>query len=254
MTPFVHVIFVAVGLLAGILLAQEGGFRAGRRARAMGHGGAADPQIGTIQGAVLGLLGLLLAFSFAAAGSRFFERQDLIVSEANAIGTSYLRAELLDEPQRTELRSALKAYAEHRVSISKKLSDGWQAAYLTEVEHLHERIWRAAKQGVDRRSELALAVLNPINELIDLHSLRVHAARKHIPQLVLWLLVACSLLAAAAIGYGCGMEGHRRWALTMTLTLLVWAALWVTIDLDHPRAGLLQLDDSALLELKLERP
>src|SRR5689334_2396428 len=108
-----HDLIIAMGVLATLLIALEVGFRAGRRSAA-----EADPralgQIGAVQGAMLGLLGLLLAFSFAAAAARFFERQDLIVSEANAIGTSYLRADLLEEPHRSALQTALQQYTTHR--------------------------------------------------------------------------------------------------------------------------------------------
>src|SRR6185295_5604091 len=94
--------------------------------------------------------------------------------------------------------------------------------------------------------------LNPVNEVMDLHSLRVNAALKRLPTLVLGLLVACSMVAVVVIGYGCGMDGRHRWFLTLSLALLITSALWITIDLDQPRRGLLQLDDSPLRALKLE--
>jgi len=242
---------IALGLLAVMLLALEVGYRAGRRAgrdEAAGVGG----QVGAIQGAVLGLLGLLLAFSFAAAGSRFLERQELIAQEANALGTSSMRANLLDEPQRSDLLEALSAYAAHRLQATASLRHGLDPAVSAEVERLHDRIWRAASQGVARRPEYALAVLNPVNEVVDLHSLRAYAGLKRLPALVLGLLIACSLVAVAVIGYGCGMDGLRRRFLTWSLVLLISSALWITIDLDQPRRGLLQLDDSPLRALKFE--
>src|SRR5690349_19761567 len=97
---------VLVGLVLVLLASLELGFRAGRRPR--DQDARAAGQVGVIQGAMLGLLGLLLAFSFAAAGSRFLERQSYIVAEANAIGTAHLRADVLREPHRAELRTALK--------------------------------------------------------------------------------------------------------------------------------------------------
>jgi hypothetical protein len=95
--PVIQDVSVAVGILLVLFASLEAGFRFGR---ARGSDAGASAQIGTVQGALLGLLGLLLGFSFAAAGARFIERQDLIVSEANAIGTAYLRADLLEEPFR----------------------------------------------------------------------------------------------------------------------------------------------------------
>lgn len=117
MIPIIQDISIAAGLLLLLLVALEAGFRIGRRATG-GADASLSSQVGAIQGALLGLLGLLLAFSFAAAGARFLERQDLIVQEANAIGTAYLRADLLDEPHRSELRAALRRYTENRIEIS----------------------------------------------------------------------------------------------------------------------------------------
>jgi hypothetical protein len=241
------------GLLVAMVAALEFGFRIGRRIAGATHDDASS-QVGSIQAAVLGLLGLLLAFSFAAAGTRFLERQDLIVQEANAIGTAYLRAELLDEPMRSELRAALKEYTARRIEVSRTLRRGLDPSALVEFERMHARMWRAARDGVVARRELAVALLEPVNEVIDLHATRVGAARKHIPVPVSVLLVACSLLAIAMIGYGCGLDEQRQLPLTLSLTILVVSALWITIDLDHSREGLLQVSDAPLRELKFDAP
>jgi hypothetical protein len=251
MNPIFTAVLTAAAILVGMAASLEVGFRVGRR-RAATPREERGSQLGAIQGAVLGLLGLLLAFSFAGAATRFMERQDLIVEEANAIGTSFLRADLLEEPQRSELRAALKAYTEHRIGVSTNLSHGVDLSALAEVDRLHARIWRAARDGVARAPQLAVPVLTPINEVIDLHTLRINAGRKHLPWLVTTLLVACSLLAVATIGLGCGMEGRRLSPLTWSLVLLISSTLWITYDLDHPRMGLLQLSDVALRELKFD--
>jgi hypothetical protein len=244
-------VLVGVGLLAALAVALEIGFRLGKRASEDADPRAAG-QVGAVQGAVLGLLGLLLAFSFAAAGSRFLEKQDLIVTEANAIGTATLRADLLDQPHRSELRAALREYTEYRIQLSAQLRSGMPVGAHSEIERQHARIWNAAVEGVAARPAAILAVLDPMNELIDLHSTRLAAGRKHLPMVVLGLLIACSLLAIGVIGYGSGMGGRRRLPLTLSLTLLVGAALWITIDLDYPRGGLLQLSDAPLQALKFD--
>ena len=167
---------LAAGLLLLLLLALEGGFRTGRhtlRKRAI----EMTSQVGALQGAILGLLGLLLAFSFAAAGARFLERQDLILREANAIGTAYLRADLLDEPYRSDLRAALKRYAEYRIAVARHLRSGPMSADL-EVEQQHAAIWKAARDGIAARPGAMLTVLAPVNEVIDLHATRVAAIEK----------------------------------------------------------------------------
>jgi hypothetical protein len=249
MTPVVQDLSIAVGVLVALVAGLDVGFRAGRRAQKDGDS-AAGSQVGAIQGAVLGLLGLLLAFSFAAAGSRFIERQDLIAQEANAIGTCWLRAELLAEPERSELRAALKAYVEHRIEVGRERV-GWDREALAEAEKLQETIWRASMDGVVRDTQLALPILVPVGEVLDLHGLRVNATLKGLPPLVLGLLFSCSLLAVVVIGYGCGMDGQRRWLLTLSLAALIACTLWATFDLDHPRRGLMQLSDAPLEALEL---
>ncbi len=245
---------MAAGLLALLSLALELGFRSGRRASAKEPDARAAGQVGAIQGAVLGLLGLLLAFSFSAAGARFLERQDLIVQEANAIGTATLRADLLEAPHASALRAALRRYTEHRIAVAGHLRTGLEPDDVAEVDRLQADIWRAATAGIAPRPEAILGVLPPVNDVLDLHSLRLAAGRKHLPLLVLGLLIACSGLAMAVIGFGCGLGGRRRAPLTVSLTLLIGATLWITIDLDHPRAGLLQLSDAPLRALKFDRP
>ena len=242
---------IAIGLFALLLVAEEIGFRTGRRAGSE-EDARASSQIGVVQGAMLGLLGLLLAFSFAAAGTRFLERQDLIIQEANSIGTAYLRADLLDEPSRAELRAALKRYTEFRIEFSARLRYGIQPSDLAETERIQARMWRTAVQGVAGKPQLAQVVLPPLNDVIDLHSTRVFAGLKAVPPLVLGLLIACAGGSVGVMSYGTGLGGHRRPVLTFSLAAIIGASLWITIDLDRPRAGLMQLSDAPLKAINFE--
>lgn len=245
-------IAIGAGLLIGLFVSLEAGYRLARRRAAAGGDLPLGGQIGAIQGAMLGLLGLLLGFSFAGAASRFIERQELIVQEANAIGTTYLRADLIPEPHATGMRKVLAEYVAHRVEASRRIAGGVGSHFETEVAAFHERLWQSAKDGVLARPEMAKVVLDPVNEVIDLHSTRMAASRKHLPLVVLGLLVACSLLAMGVIGYGCGASGGGRWPwLNGSLVILMAAALWTTIDLDHPRAGVIRLSDLPLEQLDL---
>ena len=245
--PFI----VAIIILGALAAATEFGSRSGRRAVKTREAPSAG-LVGAIQGAMLGLLGLLLGFSFAGAAGRFMERQDLIIHEANAIGTAHLRADLLDEPDASRLRAALAEYVRHRLELSRTLYRGITPQQAAEVEQRHRAMWEAGRDGALAKPSAALAVLNPVNEVIDLHSLRIAAGHKHLPALVMGLLAVCSLLAMAVIGYGCGLSGRRCRPMTISLAILVGAALWTTIDLDHPRVGLIRLSDAPLQALRLE--
>ena len=243
---------IVIGLLALLLFSLEAGFRAGRRVSTRAGEAIAPSQLGAVQGAVLGLLGFLLAFSFAGAGSRFLERQDLITTEANAIGTAFLRAGLLDEPHRTELRTLLRDYTAHRVRFTSTARVSIPASVLREFTEYHDRIWRAAHRGVEVKPSATLPVLNPINDVIDLHSVRLAAFRKHLPMPVLALLLACSALAVGVIGYGSGLGGRRGAPFTVPMVILIASAMYITIDLDYPRAGMLTLSDEPLRSLRFE--
>jgi hypothetical protein len=243
-------------LFVGLIVLLEIGFRLGRRIAGRGEAGTAGGagQVGAVQGAVLGLLGLLLGFSFGGAASRFLERQDLITTEANAIGTAYLRADLLDEPYKADLRTALKTYTKRRLEVSATIRAGLDESLAAEVDRMHNAMWKAASAGGLAKPAMAMVVIPPVNDVIDLHSLRVAAGRKHLPMLVMGLLIACSGLAVAVIGYGCGLAGRRNSTMTVSLAILIGTALWTTIDLDHPRAGLIQLSDAPLAALKFDGP
>ena len=242
---------VAILILGALALATEFGYRSGRRSVKSREAPSAG-LVGAIQGAMLGLLGLLLGFSFAGAAGRFMERQDLIIHEANAIGTAYLRADLLEEPSRTQLRDALAVYVRDRIEVSRRVHRGLTAEDVATIDRHHQSIWAAARAGAEAKPAALIAVLNPVNEVIDLHSLRIAAGRKHLPALVMGLLSVCSLLAMGVIGYGCGLAGRRCRPMTISLAILVGAALWTTIDLDHPRIGLIRLSDAPLEELRFD--
>ena len=241
---------VATSILLLLAISLEIGFRLGHRATSDSQpvGGG---QLGAIQGAMLGLLALLLGFNFSGAASRFLERQDLIVREANAIGTAYLRADILDEPHRSELKQSLVQYTVERISASATLREGLSQEVRGKISRMHERIWNAARAGVLNKPATTLAVLNPINDIIDFHATRLAASRKHIPMIVMALLIASSALSMATIGYGCGLGRRRLIMMTGPLALLIGVALWTTIDLDHPRGGLIRLSDAPLIELNL---
>lgn len=252
MTALVDIL-VALTILGAMLAALELGFRFGLRS-VKHHDAPAGGQVGAIQGALLGLLGLLLGFSFAAAGARFLERQDLITREANAIGTLYLRADLLTEPHRSALRSAVKNYTLHRLETSARLRSGLRP---DDVERIHlnqRRMWDAARDGTLADPRVGVLVLPPVNEVLDLHSTRMAAGAKHLPVVVMTLLITCSLLSIGVIGFGVGLGRSRRLPLTAPLAIVIALALWITIDLDHPRAGLMRLSDAPLEGLVFDIP
>lgn len=246
-------LLTAVGLFIGLLVCLELWFYLGNRAR---ERQADHPdQLATIQGAMLGLLALLLGFSFALAAGRFSDRVDLIVKEANAIGTASLRCDLMPEAQGKEMRDLLRAYTSERIAFYDAASPVARTTAIAESERLQERFWKIAIDATKSAPELSEVLLPPVNELIDLHASRVAASQRHMPGMLLLLLIACSMVSVASVGYGCGVAGKRNVVLTTALTFLIAGTLWAIIDMDHPRKGLIRVGQQPMIDLQqsLER-
>lgn len=240
--------FAVVGVLAAVMAGTlEAGFR---YARSLKREGEQPVQLSTMQAAILGLLGLMLGFSFSGATTRFVARQELLVSETNAIGTAYLRTGLLPAEDRDVIRGWLRDYVTERRTLQESLSPGVVAQSRAKIESLQRDIWKRATQSVQSTPGTSLAVLAPINEFIDILSQRDAAARRHLPRLVVGLLFFCAVAAVFTIGMGCGFARSRQIGTASVLTFLITALLWTIIDLDFPRVGLIQIDPTPIHELQ----
>jgi cytochrome c biogenesis protein CcdA len=240
MVPVLIELLVAAVLIGTML----GAFLVGGR---MGRVTDEDRQhLGVIQGATLGLLGLLVGFCFSGAMNRFLERQDLIVRESNAIGTAWLRADVLANEHRDQLRLLLREYAQARLNLSESASREEAAAAQVKLAALQKRMWAVAVQGVNERPGLVVAVLPPLNEVFDLLSTRNAAARRHIPVFALGLVLTSVLMGSLLLGYG---QSHQRAAIRLAaavVVVLMAGIVWATVDLDFPQRGLIQLDPEPL--------
>jgi hypothetical protein len=234
-------------LCAVVLLAiLVGAFLFGQRVSVSKHD---EPHLGVIQGATLGILGLLLGFSMSGAVGRFTQRQDVIVREANALGTSWLRAEFLEEPHAGQLRHHLREYTRSRLAIFDARSTSQVQAIEQQLADRQSDIWRTARAGIAQRPDLVMFVSMPLNETFDLLSTRNAMTRRHIPLAVLAVLVASVVLSTATISVGHEKRSRVTGALAIGLVLLIGAVLWVTIDLDFPGLGLIQVDGAPFQEL-----
>jgi hypothetical protein len=238
---------VVGGLMVSMLAAAEIGFRLGCRSKL----GADDrSQVGVLQGAMLGLLGLLLGFAFSGATSRFMERQQVIVAEANAMGTAYLRADLLPAEAAEGLRAELRRYAEKRIELFREVDPAAAARLDREMGEMHPKLWYVARAGVAAKPEVIMAVLPPVNEVIDLLAKRNAMTRMHMPGLVVVVLIAAAGIAMATIGYGSGLVKRRPRVLTLCFAALIALVMWITIDLDYPRAGMIRMSEQPLVDAR----
>ena len=242
MNPPVPVPTISVGLFLGMLACLELGYRIGRRAESDGSG---YEGLGAMEAAIFGLLGLLLGFAFAGATSRLDARRQLIVQEANAIGTAYLRLDLLPPSDQPELRRLFRNYLEARFRAYERGADLETVdRFIAQAAQLQQQIWaRAVAAGhVDQTQNTTRVALPAINEMIDVTTARSVAARTRLPGLVLALLLVIALLSALTAGYAMAKRKRRSVLHDLLYAAAVAITVYVVLDLDNPRYGLIRLD------------
>ena len=170
------------------------------------------------------------------------------MKEANALGTAYLRADTISEPQRGELKAALKEYTADRVALLSREGRDQIELLLVKVRGLHERMWRSAIKATQDNAPLMALVLPPINEVIDLHSVHLAMARRHLPVPIMAMLLGTAAISLGIIGFGNGRIGRRFSLLDAVYGVVLAAALWMTIDMDYPEFGMITVSNRPVVE------
>lgn len=244
-----------VGFFGLIVAASEAGRRVGR-ARLAADTGELAKGSGSAEAAVFGLFGLLVAFTFSGAASRFEDRRELITTEANAIGTAYLRLDLLPSDAQPALRDLFRKYVDNRYSVYHEAGDSvaTQAA-LAETAKLQTAIWDMTFGALQRQGLPTPATtlsLSSLNEMIDITTTRHMATRNHPPLVVFTMLAVFSLICSALVGYAISQNPARSWLHTLTFAAVVSLTVYVIVDLEFPRVGLVRVDsaDVVLAELR----
>lgn len=251
-----HSSALIVGILfVVLLLAIEIGYRLGSRA-AVAASDSARVQINTLQASLLGVLALLLGFTFSLALQRYDSRSQAVVSEANAIGTAMLRSTLLPQSLREETENALGAYLDLRVrsgQISLDQLDERDAA-LRSIASAQKSLWDLARRAADQDPNPVRTGLyiQSLNEMIDAYGVRDAALSRHVPEVVLFLLFGTFALTACLVGYGSGVGGHRASFATYILVVLIVFLVFIIIDLDRPRRGLIEVSQQSLVDLQTD--
>lgn len=239
-------LLIAVGLVGGVMASHEVGYWLGSLVRS-----ADDPfdrQVALVRASTAALVAFLIGFAFSGAASRFIDRVDVIVKEANALGTAYLRADTIAEPHRGELKAALKEYTADRVQLLSGERRDQIESLLAKVGGLHERMWRAAVRGTQENVPLTIVVLPPVNEVIDLHSAHLAMARRHLPLPIMTVLLGAAAIGVGLIGFGNGRVGRRFTLLDAVYGVVLATALWMTIDLDYPGLGIIRVTNLPVVE------
>lgn len=233
-------------LVVGAFAASETGYWLGRLSGPRDE--LFDRQLGIVRGATFAVVAFLIGFAFSGAASRYVDRLDVIVKEANALGTAWLRADTLPEPARGKLKTALRDYTAERVALLQEQDMQAILARIAKTGGFHDRLWQAALQGTHGNPSLALLVLPSINEVIDLHTVHLSAARRHLPMAIFVALLVTAGLSLGLAAFGHGQVRRRFTTLDLMYGVVLAAALWMTIDLDYPRYGFIRTNIAPLVE------
>ena len=237
-----------VSILVIVLLSVEAGYRLGKYRRAR-HEEEKEAPLGTMVAATLGLLAFILAFTFGLAAARFDSRRQVLLDEANAIGTTYLRAGMLPE-RGEEVRRLLQEYVSTRLEAvqSGKLAEGIQRS-----EMIQQQVWTVAETVAQKNPNSIVVGLfvQTLNEMIDLHAKRLQAGlRSRIPGAI-WLgLFAVAALSLATMGYHAGLSGTRRSLAIVAVAVTFSVVIELIADLDRPTEGVLRVSQHALLDVQ----
>jgi hypothetical protein len=230
------------------MLAIEGGYHFGH----WRHVHATDEKegpVGAMVASILGLLAIMLAFTFHLAATRFDARRHAVLAEANAIHAAYLRGRLLPEPERSEITDLLRRYTEIRVQ---SVAESRIAEGIARSQELHEQLWSRAVAAAlkDHRSIMNGLFLQSLNEVINLHSERVFVGlRSRIP-INIWMAVfTVAVLGMASMGYQAGLSGTRRSPEMPILTLAFAGVLFLIVDLDRASEGSLRVSQQPMIDL-----
>lgn len=233
-----------------MLLFAETGFRLGLRV----HRGGAQHRdtLGGIQGAILGLLGLLLGFTFALAAGRYDLRRELVVKEANAIGTTYLRAALLPASHVQPVEDLLRRYVDVRLEYYPKIVE--PAAFaegMATSAAIQQELWRHATEASREASTAITATfVSALNDTIDVEAERVAAGRARVPSAVWGLLLIVAAFGCLTTSYVSGEEGGRSAFSSLVLPALVAIVLLLIYDIANPHQGFIGISQQPLVDLQ----
>jgi hypothetical protein len=244
---------LASGLFGGILLLVEVGRRIGLR-RITDDTEGARVGMGAVEGAVFGLMGLLIAFTFTGAAARFDGRRQLVTEEANDIGTAWLRLDLLPAGAQPALRESFRRYLDTRLEAYQKVPDMEAVREaLARANALQNEIWaQAVAASREAPPSAGMLLLPALNQMIDITTTRTMASQTHPPGIVFTMLVVLTLISALFAGYGMAAAKTRSWVHMVGFALIMAGAVYIIRDLEYPRMGLIRVEaaDQVLVDLR----
>jgi hypothetical protein len=241
-----------LGFLALLLMlgCSEVGFRVGYKSRDR-FDESMRSRTTIFESAILGVLGLLMGFTMSMAVTRFEARRQLVIDEANAIGTTWLRSKIIPAPGDAEFAALLRQYVDARVAYTARTRLDELPEIRAQDARLQRELWsRAMGFAVKDRSVNAGLLLQSLNQSIDLEAARWAFFWGHVPQSVIYLNALIAMLAAALLGYGFGMIGKRHVVSIVLLAASISGVLSVIVDLDRPWQGFIKVSQEPMFDLQ----
>jgi hypothetical protein len=238
---------IFIGTAVFILISFEVGYQISKYTQSH-YEGKVDTSQGPMVGGILAMLAFVLAFTFSMAASRFDDRKETVLNEANAINAAYLRADLIAEPHRTEVKRLLREYVDIRLHGLKKME-----ITLTRSLELHELLWTQATLAAEQNPKnLNLLLIQSINEVINIHHKRLTVAVLDRIPVDIWLtLYAITVFAMVTVGSQVGLARTRRLNQVIPMVLAFSALITLVADLDRPaQLGLIKISQEAMIDLE----
>jgi hypothetical protein len=254
MEPPIPPLLYAVLLLIGMLLMLEVGRRLGVRRRPKESEGERGG-LGTVEGAVFALFGLMVAFTFSGAATRFNEKRMLTAEEVNSIETAYLRLQLLSHQVQPALRELFRRYVDSRLETYRRLPNMVAAEMeMANSKKIQEEVWTEAVEATrlpDSHPSAGLLLLPALNNMIDISTTRTMALQLHPPRIVFALLFGLGLICSLLAGFRMSGGQHRSWLHILGFTVLTVIIVYVMLDVEYPRTGLIRLESADQLLINL---
>lgn len=247
----VEVIFVTTIIV--VLLAIEAGFRLGGNVRKKSEDEKESP-VSATAGAILGLAGFMLAFTFGISSDRLYDRKTLVRGEANAIGTAWLRSDFLPEPDRAEAAGLFRKYVDDRLDAAQAQDLNQMQELLVESRRIQHQLWDMAVRNArkDMNSDVAALYIESLNQVIDIHALRVAVAlHPQIPAIIWLALYTLVILGMLAVGYQTAIAGSARRSRSAPILALSFSlVIALIVSLDRPQSDFISVPQAPLIDLQ----
>jgi hypothetical protein len=245
------IVLVLMGAMMG---AAEVGYKVGQR-WPMRAGETSGRYYIAVQGSILGLLSLLLGFTFNMSTQRYEMRRKLVMDDASVLSTLWLQSSLLPESQRSTLQPLLRQYIEVRADaamLKHELTTAELGNRIELAESLHRKMWEVVKAEVqgERPAKGAEAMVALLSNAQSLHRQRIYAYESRVPEIIMGMLFGAAMTAMFALGYSGGLTQQRGILLRIMIALIVCGTVFTILDLDTPRRGLIQVEQTPMLRVK----